>query len=299
MAGYNYQTQNVYGGFNPNESQASANQRGGVSGNYDGSSSPYQNSYGQSYYNIDKRTDSCTLFSDSGVMLKCTFVNDALSLSFCLPTIDPATGKPKYPKENKVNTVLTRDRIAAMTDTIEKHFIPKTEAGQHYNFGVWTNKDHNTIVVLTSDAEGDALVVHNGITNASGGIPTKSIRFDFHEDALILENYNPLNGQGDPLVLRVQLFVFCRLLNVAYDASFNAAAQEIKNGMKYEMNKLENDLSTITARLGGIPNDPTNTPAYNQTASTGYYEANRAASTTIPAQTPVPVELNSLDQLPF
>ena len=294
---YDFRSQDNYGGFNPNESQGSANQRGGYNQNYNGASGPY----GNPYYAVDKRTDSLTMFNDGGIMMKCSLINDKLSITMATPTIDPATGKPKYAKDNRVSTMLTPERLVSFAEMIGGTFIDKMKAGDRYNFGVWTNKEHSTFVCLNTDSTGESLIIHTGINNASGGLPTKSVRYDFKEEPIVEENYDQISGSGSLIVMKAQFVLFCKLVNAAVNLSFKTCAQEVKDGMRYEMNKIESDMNSILTRLGGVPADVRSNAVYSPQASNGYMEAGYAdrAMNTQAMNTPVPTELDSLNDLPF
>lgn len=296
---YDFRSQDNYGGFNPNESQASANQRGGYTNGYNGATSPYGNN---SFYQLDKRTDALTMFNDGGVMFKCTLINDGLSIMVCPPSIDPATGKPKYPKENRVTTMLKPEKLSAMADMVDHVFLDKVEMGERYNFGVWSNNEHSTLVSLSTDSTGEGLTIFNGINNASGGVPTKVTRYDFKEEALVEENFDQLSGQGSPRVMKAQLALFFKMVNAALEVCTETAGHQFKNANRAETTKVENDLRVILERVGGVSPDPRGgMNPYSQQATTGYMESGslNKADTLNTVMSPIPTELSSLEDLPF
>lgn len=295
---YDFRNENNYGGFNPNESAGSANQRNGYTNSYNGGSSPYGSG---GYYEINKRTESIVLFSDVSVMLKCAFVNDSLSITICPPSVDPSTGKTKYQKDNYVSTLLKPERITAFCEALDKH-LEYVQRGEFHNCGVWTNKDHSTMLGIVSDQDGDGIVLYTGITQASGGLPTKVVRYDFHEEPYLMENYNPMTGEGNAITVKAQLYLFLKLMNAAADVAFCGSAHEIRNGARYELNKIESDMKAIMERIGAVSQDNRSSQGYSRQASNGYYESNNYAkneTTNIASGTPIATEVVTLDDIPF
>lgn len=222
---------------------------------------------------IQLSTNSLTFFDESGVMLRCSFLDEAISIQMCIPTIE--NEKRTYPKETRENLLLTKDRVSALHDLIYNKVLPAIDGKTNYNGGVFTSiKKDNIFEITTQNGEVFA-TFHKDIDGNRH--PKNSIVFKFGLTPVI-ERFNPSSGDFEINEIHAQFALFVKMLDAFTSIAVNnSVAHSIRNSNKFVTDKILSQLFEIGTKLGINTNTgsqsgfldatPTNTPPIQEMSS--------------------------------
>lgn len=202
------------------------------------------------FVKINTNTNSLFLNGKDDLLLKVSLYDENISLSFMYPQPD-ASGRNKYPKEKRVNLLLSSDRVAALSDIITSGFTPALVEGKNYNGGVFTNRDKTSIFEIACVDGKCELRYHTGI--GANRLPAHSTIFRF-VDVQIVEGYNPKTGDYSIADVQSGMYLFIKLIDAFTYAVSNSYAHADRYANVYSNERIMNYLIQIATALGVNPN---------------------------------------------
>lgn len=229
-------------------------------------------------------TNSLTFFDENGIMLRCSFLDEAIAIQLCAPVMNGE--KRTYPKEVRENILLTKDRAAALYDLTFRKVIPAMESKTNYNGGVFTSAKKDNIFEIRIQ-NGEAYVLLHRDIDANRQ-PKRTIIFKF-ASCPVIEKYNSTSGEFEIEEIQAQLLLFIKLLEgFVYEVN-SASSHAMRYANRFTTDKIFKYLGEMAAKLGislqsnGYSNNPN--PAFDTPTNNTMPQIN---------------EVNDLDQLlPF
>jgi len=202
------------------------------------------------FVKINTNTNSLFLNGKDDLLLKVSLYDESISLSLMYPQVD-GNGRNKYPKEKRINIVLTSDRVAALSEIINNSFSPALAAGKDYNGGVFTNKDKTSIFEIACVNGKCELRYHSGIEASRTPAVTHIFRF---VDVTVVEGYDAKTGECTFADVQSGMFLFIKLIDAFTYAVSNAMAHSDRHANAYSNERIMSYLIQIATALGVNPN---------------------------------------------
>lgn len=167
-------------------------------------------------------TDALSMYSNDA-MLRITYYDTTLQIEL-RKVVMSDDGKRKFPKPEKgkeINVVLTMDKVQALSDAIDRHFIPKFEAlVERYNSTGESGTPSS--VAMMGDRQGTKLIsISTGEAGQKGYEPEITIYTDIGEDRIpgnkvtfktssvpVLVDYNEKTGDFGVINTVPQFYIF-------------------------------------------------------------------------------------------
>lgn len=240
-------------------------------------------------------SNGLTFFSEEGLMLRVSFMNTCISISFSTP-VDNGMGGRTYPRENRVGCLVTQEGAIAFWKKLvsaKENF----ESGKEYNGSVFLKRDGTSLlgIEITSDGK---LCLKYYMDIDSQKKTTKIMMFTFKTIPAGIDSYNPNTGEGD-LTTDVPDF---ELFVKTFEAFVLAISFAFYHSINFGDNKFREFVTSCFNALlvnnGMNPPNPMR-PGYGtpkaSNYSTGYQISQESTNSTIPQVQNV----TSLDDLPF
>jgi len=218
------------------------------------------NNNNSQFQKVNINTNSLTFFDDNGVMLKCGFLNENISISF--GTAVDNNGKRSYPNDKRDNLLLTSDRVGALYCLIKDKFLPAIEKGEDYNGGVFTSMKKDQVFELRIEHQNGVAEIyalfHRNID--ANRIPQKTVVFKFTK-VPVIEKYNTTNGEFLLDEIDAQFYMFIKLIEgFVIAGANNVTAHSYRNANHYTTDKIFKYLGEMAAKMGI---SVASSPAYN------------------------------------
>lgn len=211
--------------------------------------------------NFQIQTNSLVFFDTQGIMLKLSFLDNALSVSFGFPKVE--NDKRTYPKEERKNFILTQDRVAAIHKIIEKKALPAYDEDRNYNGGVFTSKRKDAIFEVAVKEGNFYVLYHEGISESR--LPKATYVFQFAKTDAI-EAYNSSSGEFEKVQIEGQFTLFVKAVEGFADMINNSGAHAQRVTSSYITNKYFSYLNEIATKLGcSVPGSNYSSGAGNNT----------------------------------
>lgn len=192
-------------------------------------------------------TSGVSIFDDTGNWLKLGYLDDALSLMICAPTIGDG-GKRSYPQESRKPFIITLDRASAFNEEIIiKKVLPAIEKGEDYNGGIFLNKRKDAIFEIRIQSGEIYAAYHKDIGEDRS--PKESYIFHFQK-VPIVESYNPDGTSFEQSNTEGQFILFCKYVEAGVFDLHKSSAHASRKGNQYTISKIFDYLAGISAKLG-------------------------------------------------
>lgn len=233
--------------------------------------------------------------NNNGTQLRLAGMDTGLGISFWIPALSP-DGKRSYPKENRINTILTPKNTAVLEDLIYHKMLDAYEAGKDASGAIYTNSAKTTILQLELINGEFYLYLHqncNATTHQPGN--TTSFKFDV---AWINDNFNKETGEFQPIPIQAEFFMFAKLIRGYNElAQGSIAGHGVRSGQFNFNNMLMDHIRAIANAVQAQipvyngrgnnsyarPQQPQGAPGYQQTAPS-YQTMQQVGAMTAPPQ---------------
>lgn len=211
-----------------------------------------ENNQNQQFVQLHTNTNGMTLFGADGVMLKVDFYDDCVSIKYLLPVIDEATGKRKYPKENRPSFILTKERCSGWVDLIQTNFLDALAAGKKYAGGPFLNSSNTSLVDVVLNPEYNDISLRYCVNIDENRIPKNVYEFKF-EKLVNIENYDVISGDFEVRESHAQFLLFYKALEAFCNNVNLAAVHADKFAKEYHNRQMNKQITEFAYKLGLKP----------------------------------------------
>lgn len=235
-------------------------------------------------------TSMIQLFDNNKMQLRLSGLDSSLMLALWVPDVDPVTGKTTYPKDKRFDTLLGIDNVASLAKMLDDVIIPAYLENKPAKISLFTNRNRDKILEIGVNETGDTiyLVFHVSVDPATM-ISSQSYVYTFSK-TVYSDNYAPSTGEFDVKTCEGNFYVFASVVqNFIHAGGAAVNAHGFRKGNEYTVAQLFNYLKGIANKLGVTVENTYKTPSIPNN------EANVSTST----QNNVPIEVTTLDNIPF
>lgn len=217
------------------------------------------------FQKVSISTNSLSFFNEDRVLLKLTYLEDAITVSFMFPQI--VDGKAKYPKELRHQCLVSQNNIVSFHERIMSEVIPAFDKGQEKHVGIFTNRNKTQILEAYTQGGFFFVVLHDEIENR---IPKTSYVFKF-DKTQVVEDYD-INAVSFNIVeVDAQFTLFLKAFEAFTNFSNGITTHEYRYRNSWFNDNIKKHLDAMNLKLGlGIP---TYTPNHSD-ASSGFDSGN-------------------------
>lgn len=206
----------------------------------------------QQFVQLHTSTNGMTFFGKDGVMLKVNFYDDCVSLQFLLPVMDENEGKRKYPKENRPNFILTKERVSGWVDLLQNNFLSALASGKSYAGGPFINNSKTSLVDVVYKPEENEICLRYCVDIDENRIPKKVYEFEFQK-LVNIENYDPTSGEFSVSESHAQFLLFYKALDMFCNSITMAQAHADKFCKEYYNTRLTKQIADFAYKMGLKP----------------------------------------------
>lgn len=248
------------------------------------------------FQKVEVSTNSLSFFNNERVLLKLTFLGDALTVGIWFPEV--VDGKATYPKALRHQVILTKENVESLTRDAMKDFIPKLEDPESVKgigTGVFTNR--NSTQVMTIWAEGGIiqLQIADEIENR---IPKNVYMYKF-EKTRVIKNYNISAVSFEIEEIDAQFFLFFKTLLSFTDLCSGITAHEYRLRNQYFNDSVRKHLEALNLKFGlGIQGyNPNSNGGGSSSFGGSNFESGNSYNTMENMGSPVAVTQGSMNDL--
>lgn len=223
-------------------------------------------------------TNSLSFFNEEKVLLKLTYLEDALTISINYPEV--TDGKAKYPQNLRHQALLNQNNVVALHRLTIEHVIPAFAEGRNKDVGVFANRNKTQMVETYTQGGSFFVVIHDEIENR---IPKNSYVFKFDKTPVI-QDYDIGAVSFKTEEVDAQFFLFIKALEAFENLSNGITAHEYRYRNSWFNDHVRKYLEALNLKLGlGMQ---TYQPNNNYDAKSGFesgnsYNPNSAAGAVI------------------
>ncbi len=194
---------------------------------------------------INIYSNGLVFFDEQGNMLKFTYLNEAISITFIFPIIEG--DKKIYSNAPSENVVLSRERVAALFEVVIKKVLNAMNNNTPYNGGVFSTLKKDNVFEIRYENNEIYAVLHKNID--ANRNPQNSYVFHFQKIPTI-ENFIPGGKEFEILNIDANFYLFVKMIEGFLYGIGNGIAHSVKCTENSTMFKLMRNIEGIAAKLG-------------------------------------------------
>ena len=216
--------------------------------------------------------------NNNGVQLRVSALDNGLSISFWIPFIGP-DGRRSYPREQRINTILTQKNCVAMEKLIVEILLPAYAAGKDCRVSVFTNNARSTVFELEVRGGEFFANLHQGC-DATTHVPQSSLSFKF-ESVLANESFDQATGEFKVVPIQADFYLFSKVLQ---GYNYLSSGTISGHGVRYSDHSYHAQLMDTLKSIANAVHAQLPVPTYNRTGlASGFNNGMPAGMTTPPA----------------
>lgn len=196
------------------------------------------------FQKITISTNSLSIFNEERVLLKLTYLEDALTIAIYLPQV--VDGKATYPKEMRHQALLNKENVVALNRLTVEQVIPAFTEGRNKDVGVFTNRNKTQMVETYTQGGSFFVVIHDEIVNR---IPTNSYLFKFDKTPVIQDyDIGAVSFKTDEV--DADFYLFLKTLDAFENLCNGITAHEYRYRNAYFNDLVKKYLDALNLKLG-------------------------------------------------
>ena len=237
-------------------------------------------------------TNSLSFFNDDRVLLKMTYLEDAITVGIYFPQV--VDGKATYPKEMRHQVLLNQKNVAAMNELIIHHILPAYNLGESKDVGVFTNRNSTQMFEIMVQGGNIIAIIHDEIENR---VPKHTYMFKFDKTRVIMDyNVEALSFKTEEV--DAQFFLFMKALSSFVELSNGITAHEYRYRNMYFNDQVRKHLDALNTKLGlGIQGYSSNAGTGNGNFRASGFESGNSYNPMETMGSPVEVHQGTMNDL--
>jgi len=207
------------------------------------------------YQKISVSTQGLTFFNEDRIILKLTYLDDAMTVTMMFPQI--VDGKATYPKELRQQVLISAQNISALQQLVIDAILPAYEKGSTKDVGVFTTRAKDQMFEVFTQGGTMFVMIHDKIENR---VPQNTYMFKF-DKTMIVTDYDIAAVSCNTSEIDAQFTLFVKALESFVDLCSGVTAHQYQHKQSWHLENIKKHLNALNNKLGlGIeyPNKNTN-----------------------------------------